>query len=1023
MKLYLNERPRTFVLVSNDSALIVRHPSPTYGKESHSHLSRQNPSNNKNDHTLTKVIVEFVKRDLVDLSRFQELSPSSTLICLLGFFNMKGKVYIAFITKSKKVATPKLGENISAIEAVAFYCLNTDEHDHMLFTEQQEEEKSSNDYPSASMRRFLCNGDFFYSTDFDITSTLQARGFYEKRGDFDRNENTYKLFADSPYFKRFSWNKFLNSELIQFRNRLTPEETLSFDKSGFLVNITRGYAKTVNASIKTKDDALLTLINKQSCKKNGPLFGEWGSDDKGAVSNFQESEIIIYTEYFCFSYTIVKGNVPIFWEVETHFHKKNLISRSGGKEISLTRSFDTSQHAFKRHMDQLMNQFGDVHIIKSIPLDPSNFKSSLGEALEQHIEYFNKQMAKAERNEPKEYEKEQALDPEIEEDKNRFIYFLNHTDIPLSSSTIKKNGYTGANPNNLVQLVVEPMVELGALFYDFTSKSYIGKQLGVFRITTYDSLSKANFLSKIICQEVIQLAFRDIGIIPGDDLLNKHAKLWKECNEFINKNILSFISYSTKLQKSSQASKKKNIKSQVSKRYLNSVIDPKVNETALLKLLGRLQDQTSVIIHNPIHDYIMKELQKNAKLYTSSKEINLFASTFNVNGTMYKGDIKDWLFPPGYDSMPYDLVFIGIQEIIELTASKMVNVDSVNRQFWENHIKWHLNELNPDKIKYMSLWSGQLGGLSLFVFIKSTEISKISQLESSIKKTGFRGVSANKGGIAVRFKYESTEVCLITSHLAAGLTNSDERHHDYKVISKGIKFSRNKRIKDHDVAIWLGDLNYRINLSNEQAKLLIEQKDYAKLFEFDQLNLQMANGESFPFFDEPEIRFPPTYKFDNNTKEYDTSEKQRIPAWTDRILYMSRPNLIKPVLYDCVEDIIFSDHRPVLANFKIKINIENETVKKNLSSEIYDNYITKFGEINDLFINNNNLTYLVDLDANVLPPPSSDSNKWWLVGGLPAKVTIQELNKTNMVINPRCPKNPFKKTEEPEFIQKALLNS
>lgn len=1012
MKLFLNERPRTFVLVSNEHALIVRHPYPTYKKDSHHHLSTLNQSISKSkDSIQSKVIVEFVSADLVDVSKFQDITGTSSFIGLLGFFNMKGNIYLSFISKSTKVASPKVGENIHKIDSVEFFCLNSDEYDHIWDIPDHSSldlNKIRTEYPAASVRKFLCHGDFFFSNDFDVTSTLQERGFLGV--DPVKQVENFKLYADSPYFERFVWNIFLISELIQFRNRLTPFEVEAFDKCGFLITITRGYAKTVNVSLKSEDDALLTLINKQSCIKDGPLFGEWGADDKGAVSNFQELEIIIYTSTFCFSYIILKGNVPIFWETENHFSKGAIIHKGGGKKIIFPRSFETSHHTFKKHMDRLIGQYGDMHLISSIPSDSSNYKSVLGESLSKHLDDFNRRMTKAERFDN--IQKDNTNDDPI--------YTLKCNEIPIKSSTIKKTGYTGSNPYKLISDIIDPMIEFGALFYDLQNNAFIGKQLGVFRITTYDSLSKANFLSKVICQEVIELALNDIGITAPDDLLIKHAKLWQECDEFINKNIVSFISYSTKLKGSSATSSKKNFKSKVSKKYLNSVLDPKLNETALLKLLGRLQDQTVVTVHNPIHDYIMKELEANSKQFTSNREIKLFSLTFNINGTTFKGDIKDWLFPEEYRSeKSYDLVLIGIQEIIELSASKMVNIDSENKRFWENHIKWHLNEFNPEGIKYLSLWSGQLGGLSLFIFVKQTEISKITQVESSFRKTGFGGVGANKGGIAVRFDYENTQICFVSSHLAAGLSNVDERHHDYKVISKGVKFSRNRRIKDHDIVVWLGDLNFRINLPNEQAKLLIEQKNFSKLFEYDQLNAQMANGESFPFFDEPEIKFPPTYKFDKNTKTYDTSEKQRIPAWTDRILYKSRNHLIKPMFYNCVEDIIFSDHRPVIGQFNLIINIENEIIKKNMRTELYDNYVKKFGKINDLFINNNNLSYIFEYDKNVLPPPSSDANKWWLAGGRTAKITIPELNKQGMIVNPDYPINPFVQTDQPEFIQRS----
>ena len=41
----------------------------------------------------------------------------------------------------------------------------------------------------------------------------------------------------------------------------------------------------------------------------------------------------------------------------------------------------------------------------------------------------------------------------------------------------------------------------------------------------------------------------------------------------------------------------------------------------------------------------------------------------------------------------------------------------------------------------------------------------------------------------------------------------------------------------------------------------------------------------FVGFREGPIHFAPTYKYDAGTHDYDTSEKQRVPSWTDRILY------------------------------------------------------------------------------------------------------------------------------------------
>ena len=45
----------------------------------------------------------------------------------------------------------------------------------------------------------------------------------------------------------------------------------------------------------------------------------------------------------------------------------------------------------------------------------------------------------------------------------------------------------------------------------------------------------------------------------------------------------------------------------------------------------------------------------------------------------------------------------------------------------------------------------------------------------------------------------------------------------------------------------------------------------------------------FKGFNEGDTNFAPTYKYDLFCDDYDTSEKNRVPAWTDRVLWRRRP--------------------------------------------------------------------------------------------------------------------------------------
>lgn len=121
----------------------------------------------------------------------------------------------------------------------------------------------------------------------------------------------------------------------------------------------------------------------------------------------------------------------------------------------------------------------------------------------------------------------------------------------------------------------------------------------------------------------------------------------------------------------------------------------------------------------------------------------------------------------------------------------------------------------------------------------------------------------------------------------------------------------------NSIVFVLGDLNYRIAMDRRDIEQLVSKRDYNALLFWDQLRNEIKEESLFVGFQEGAINFPPTYKYDIGTKTFDTSEKARIPAYTDRIFYTPYPSLAQ-LDYEAFMHYISSDHKPVAATFELR---------------------------------------------------------------------------------------------------------
>lgn len=307
------------------------------------------------------------------------------------------------------------------------------------------------------------------------------------------------------------------------------------------------------------------------------------------------------------------------------------------------------------------------------------------------------------------------------------------------------------------------------------------------------------------------------------------------------------------------------------------------------------------------------------------KVLTVFAGTWNLHAKPPPNDLSLWL-----PKDKFDIVVIGTEECEKSIQASIV---FSGKEKWTNTLTQHLGP------SYLEITQSTLAATHIIAFCKQEVWPKISQIDQDDVATGIGDVIGNKGGVGLCFDVGQTSFLFINAHFHAHQGNVHQRNDDYKKINgklrlrdkdldelhsrhelEGVKQMGQGRgklrniVERFDRVVWMGDLNYRVNGNRKIIDALIGQEMFEVLRANDQLLHVMRDNQAFHGFQEGPLVFPPTYKFDAGTDTYDTSKKQRIPSWTDRVVYLPRRE-IQLREYDSVREIRTSDHRPVYASF------------------------------------------------------------------------------------------------------------
>ncbi|KAG9307113.1 hypothetical protein G9A89_016941 [Geosiphon pyriformis] len=876
--------------------------------------------------------VEFCPGSEFDFQGYRSLNSRLHIYGILGLIQVDNDIFITVVTECKPIGQVRPGESVYRIIDVEFYSLVTSSWDEGRTSSYDDFADDFDQlqlkHPCSHLRKLLANGNFYFSSDFDLTRNLQVRTLAPKNG---------KYFFDD----RFLWNKYMISSLLNFRSRLNQHKQFQLDQSGALVLAIQGFFGRQEIKFGSEKVAL-SIISKLSCKRagfrndyitsyfqySGTRFNTRGIDDDGNVANFVEVETILCSKSWCLSYTQIRGSVPVFWEqpgIQVMGHK-----------VQISRGADATQPAVERHFTDLLNRYGEVYIINL--LGPKEGEALLTREYHDRVRDLYEggthfQMTNFDFNticKNGSYENVKHLLPNIRETLDNFEFFLLdlETDTPLRHQI-------GVFRTNCVDWYGTILGFIFKIFIDFIVFLHLWLQMGV-------SLDRTNVVQTLLSRTVLETYLRQLENIPRHQiemLYSCHSHLWAENGDSLSKiyagtgALKSQFTRSGKLTLAGQGGYILSVLGDASKSvnrfYINNFQDKSKQEVIDL-LLGKLLEQQAITVHDPVHELVLKEIQQRAEEFSTKSNINLFVGTYNLNGASPSGEsLMPWLFP--YSQFQPDLVVIGFQEIVQLVPQQIVSADPEKLKIWEKEIT---KILNSQSAKYVILRSRQLVGTALSVYAKADVVSRIRNVECVTKKTGLGGMAGNKGAVAIRMDFYDTSLCFVTAHLAAGESNFDERNKDYHTINNGLIFRQGRHIANHDTVIWLGDFNYRVSLDTHEVRDHVLHGNLDVLLKSDQLIKQIQIGAIFRGYTEGPITFPPTYKYDNHSNHYDTSEKARVPSWTDRILF--RGKNVHQIAYNRAE-LKNSDHRPVMALFKIEIIKYDEQLKEKIQQELYEN--------------------------------------------------------------------------------------
>ncbi|KAL8676961.1 MAG: hypothetical protein Q9186_006570 [Xanthomendoza sp. 1 TL-2023] len=377
------------------------------------------------------------------------------------------------------------------------------------------------------LKTLLKTGPMYFSYSFDITNSFQQQA---------ASHPSLALWQRAD--DRFFWNKFIQSDLIDFASGASSGSGLrqhGHRETGadpFILPVMFGMMKITTTRIKSTP-LTFVLITRRSRHRAGTRYLTRGMDEHGHVANFNETEQVVVLnddsrgmggmgaeegiqngkvsrfdgqDMQVMSYVQTRGSVPVYWaEVSTLRYTPDL----------QIRGVETAVGAAKLHFDEQIQLYGDNYLVNLVNQKGREVK--VKQAYEQMVRMLISGPHEAAQPDHVTSEKIHVLEPtqkNHEYDRLHYVYFDFHNET---------KGLKWHRAQLLLDQLKEGLIQ-GQYFRgvdmpgDTQGRLEVrNRQVAVVRTNCMDCLDRTNVVQTMLARWTLTRQLIDIGVLrPGE---------------------------------------------------------------------------------------------------------------------------------------------------------------------------------------------------------------------------------------------------------------------------------------------------------------------------------------------------------------------------------------------------------------------------------------------------------------------------------------------------------------------------